>query len=183
MDWLFVFSQAFTDGHIKGERERGGGREREREREGERGNTPPKKCLSLKKRGKNEQHPYTQKRGRKKGFIRKKKNGTPCVEKKKKKKGLDVSWKNDYPAHKHGKKKAHENKTMRQLTKKVFRFKKKGEKNEQHHSTQKKRWKKGGKNEQHPSRLKKWLTGPHAWEKKGPWNGNNETTHSKKGFC
>ena len=33
MDWLFVFSQAFTDGHIKGERERGGGRERERVRE------------------------------------------------------------------------------------------------------------------------------------------------------
>ena len=43
--------------------------------------------------------------------------------------------------------------------------------------------KKGGKNEHHPSTLKKWLPGPHAWEKKGPWNRNNETTHTKKGFC
>ena len=40
MDWLFVFSQAFTDGHIKGERERGGGRERERERGREREHSP-----------------------------------------------------------------------------------------------------------------------------------------------
>ena len=73
MDWLFVFSQAFTYGHIKGEREREreyrtcsrwegesiwnlfktGKREKERERkrERERENTPPKKWFGIKKRG------------------------------------------------------------------------------------------------------------------------------------
>ena len=72
-------------------------------------------------------------------------------------------WKNDYLARMHGKKKAHETETIRQQNENSGFAKKKGGKKVGKMSTtpspKKKQRKKGGKNEDHHSTLKKWLTG------------------------